>query len=102
MRALWRDDGMLMTKTLYRRALSLRCRSPETTASRFVEALGEAASAGYVRAQLRLARQARSRKEFDFWPRYSNAFWPPAPRMKRRRSRLRPRMRRHRHRPPSP
>ena len=67
MRALWRDDGMLMTKTLYRRALSLRCRSPETTASRFVEALGEAASAGYVRAQLRLARQARSRKEFDFW-----------------------------------
>jgi hypothetical protein len=56
-----------MTKTLYRRTLSLRCRSPETTASRFVEALGEAASARHVRAQLRLARQARSRKEFDFW-----------------------------------
>jgi hypothetical protein len=67
MRALRRDDGMLMTKTLYRRTLSLRSRSPETTARRFLEALGEAASARHVRAQLRLARQARSRKEFDFW-----------------------------------
>jgi hypothetical protein len=67
MRALRRYDGMLMTKTLYRRTLSLRSRSPETTASRFLEALGEAASARHVRAQLRLARQARSRKEFDFW-----------------------------------
>jgi hypothetical protein len=58
---------MLMTKTLYRHTLSLRSRSPETTASHLVEALGQAASVSRVRAQLRRARQARSRKEFGFW-----------------------------------
>ena len=67
MRELRRDDGMLMTKTLYRRTLSLRSRSPETTASRFVEALGEAESVRYARAELQRARKARSRKEFRFW-----------------------------------